>query len=465
LKKRKLSAIILLMPGLVQPDAQTMMLGFRATNVRSFRDPVEFSLEATAMAEKNVPRSVPWREGSVHPVRVLPAAGVFGANASGKTSFLRALDDMRRIVMTSFRSGDRSTRIDRKPFRLDPECEKSPSSYNIELILGGIRYEYGFSVDDAEVKSEYARRYPRGKAVTIFRREYGEPVRLGEEHRAKGRAVQEILRSNSLFLSAASAADHPGLTPLYQWFHSNLTLCEASSRERRWAYTTNLMKNENYRGKILAMLRAADLGIVDARLREADPEFVERIRRVISIVNKEISPEAEEAATIDESAFLGVVLGHRGKRGSIELDPVEESLGTLVWLGLIGPVLDALAEGTVLLADELDSSLHPTLVAQLVRTFQSPRSNPQGAQLIFNSFDVELLGNSVDDRILGRDQVWFTEKLHDGSTRLYSLADLNPRKAEAISRRYLAGRYGATPIVSDAEFDALAAMVSSDETR
>jgi hypothetical protein len=113
----------------------------------------------------------------------------------------------------------------------------------------------------------------------------------------------------------------------------------------------------------------------------------------------------------------------------------------------------------------LESSLHPVIVAQLVRTFQSPRSNPNGAQLIFNSFEAGLLGNSVNDRVLGRDQVWFTEKLHDGSTRLYPLTDLNPRKAEADSRRYLTGRYGATPIDSDAEFDVLAAMVSSDTTK
>ena len=463
--KRRFSAIIALMPGEGQPDPRTVMLAFRAANVRSFRDPLEFSLEATAMSEEGVPRSVPWREGGSHPVRVLPAAGVFGANASGKTNFLRVLDDMRRLVMTSFRSGDRSTRIDRPPFRLDPECENTPSSYEIELVLGGIRYEYGFSVDTTQVISEYAKRYPHGKAVTIFRRNYGEPVRLGEEHRAKGRAVNEILRPNALYLSAASAADHPGLAPLYQWFDKNLTLCEASSREKRWAYTTHLMTHENYREKILAMLHAADLGITDARLREPDPEMLERIRRIMKILQQEMSSEGSEPAKIDDNAFLGIVLRHRGKRDSVELETSDESLGTLVWLGLVGPVLDALAKGTVLLADELESSLHPVLVAQLVRTFQSPRSNPNGAQLIFNSFEVGLLGNSVDDRILGRDQVWFTEKLHDGSTRLYPLTDLNPRKAEAISRRYLAGRYGATPIVSDAEFDALAAMVSSEAVK
>ncbi len=443
-----------------RPNAQTMMLTFRAENVRSFRDPVDFSLEATTMSEEDVPRDLPWRERGTHPVRILPAAGVFGANASGKSNFLRAMDDMRRLVLTSFKSGHSSKRIDRKPFRLDPDFENAPSKYEVELILNGIRYEYGFCIDSTHVISEWARRYPHGKAALIFKRE-NLNVRLGEENRAKGRAVSEILRPNALYLSTASAADHPGLQPLFEWFDENLMLCEASSRPIRWAFTTHVMAHAEYRDKVLAMLNAADLGITDARVREPAPEVLERVRRIVRVLN-EMDSEDGAVSTVEDDAFLGISLSHRGTRGNVELDSSDESLGTLVWLGLIGPVATALAGGRVLLVDELESSLHPTLVAQLVRFFQNPRSNPNGAQLIFNSHEASLLGNSVEDRILGRDQVWFTEKLHDGSTRLYPLKDLNPRKAEAVNRRYLAGRYGATPIVSDAEFDALAAMISSD---
>jgi hypothetical protein len=466
LKNRRFFAIIDVMAGDDQLDARaarTMMLAFRATNARSFRDPFEFSLEATTMAEEGVPRQVPWRQGG-HPVQVSPVAVIFGANASGKTNFLRVMDDMRRLVLTSFKSGDKSTPINRRAFRLDPACEQIPTSYEIDLILNGVRYEYGFSVDSKHVISEYARRYPRGKAIAIFRRD-NLNVHLGEENRVKGRAVTEILRPNSLYLSAAAAADHPGLQPLYEWFDSNLILCEASSRERRWAYTTHLMAHHDYREKVLAMLHVADLGITDARLREPDPETIERIQRIVRILSKEMELGDVPPPGSDDIPFLGIMLSHRGTRESVELEPQDESLGTLVWLGLIGPVLDALADGNVLLVDELESSLHPALIAQLVRTFQNARSNPNGAQLVFNSFEASLLGNSVEDRILGRDQVWFTEKLHNGSTRIYPLTALNPRKAEAVGRRYLAGRYGATPIISDAEFDALASMVTSETSK
>ncbi|WP_092554800.1 AAA family ATPase [Actinoplanes derwentensis] len=132
----------------------------------------------------------------------------------------------------------------------------------------------------------------------------------------------------------------------------------------------------------------------------------------------------------------------------------DESLGTLVWFGLAGPVLTAIADGTVLLADELDTSLHPALVAELVRLFQDPATNPRRAQLIFNSHDAALLGDPGGGSPLGRDQVWFAEKRDDGGSRLHGLSDLAPRKEEAISRRYSAGRYGAVPILSRQQFAA-----------
>jgi len=107
----------------------------------------------------------------------------------------------------------------------------------------------------------------------------------------------------------------------------------------------------------------------------------------------------------------------------------------------------------------------PSLVRQLIRLFQDPISNPRRAQLVFNSHDMTILGDSASDRLIGRDQIWFTEKCDDGSTSLYSLADLEPRKSEAIGRRYLAGHSGATPNLSNQEFEAAAKLVGSSDTQ
>ena len=437
-----------------------MLLAFRAENVRSFRDEFELSLLSTRLADEDVVRLVTWREGG-RPIGVLPVVGVFGANGSGKSNVLKAMDDMRGHVLHSFRTGSPTGGISRCPFLLDRVGRREPSRFEVDLVLEGVRYEYGFALDDERVLEEWAYRYPHGKAVRLFHR-WGGRVEHGSAERVKGRAVEALLRPNALFLSTAASANHPVLLPIYAWFTRNLRLAEADSRQFRQALTTQLLDDEARRGQVLALLRAADLGITGAKMYGLDPVMRERLQRAVRILaGQEGEPDGtDEGPSFDQ---LGVRLIHHGAGGEVELDARDESLGTLVWFGLVGPVIEALADGAVLLADELDASLHPALVAELIRLFQDPKSNPRRAQLMFNSHDATILGDSISARLVGRDQIWFTEKRADGSTRLYPLSDLDPRKEEAIGRRYLAGRYGATPILSRQEFDASAELITSGD--
>ena len=434
----------------------SVLLSIRTKNVRSFRDGMDFSLMATGLAEERYVRPVTWREGG-SPIGVLAVAGVFGANGSGKSNLLKVMDDMRSHVLHSFRQGDLEGRIPRRPFVLDQGAQNQPSRFDIDLILEGVRHEYGFIVSDEHVVEEWAYHYPKGRAALIFRR-IGDEVEAGSIERQKTRAVQELIRSNALFLSTAASAKHGALLPLYKWFSRNLILAEADSRPWRQALTTQMLSEDHHRDRVLALLQAADLGVTSAQKREPDPIMQERFRRAVRILQGiEEEPESDEGPTFEE---LGVELVHRGTGGEeVLLQAEDESLGTRVWFGLIGPVVQALESGSVFLADELDASLHPALVTELVRLFQDPETNPRRAQLVFNSHDPTLLGDSVGERLLGRDQIWFTEKGNDGSTRLYPLVDLDPRKQEAIGKRYLDGRYGATPILSHQEF---AAAVASE---
>lgn len=435
-----------------------MMLAFRAANVRSFRDELELSMLATARAEQRIVRHVSWREGG-QPLGVLPVAGIFGANGSGKSNVLEAMDDMRFYVVNSFRRTGEDLR--RWPFRLDPDFEKRPSRYEIDIVLDGVRHEYGFVLDSERICEEWATRYPRGKAARLFDRKL-DVVEAGPSARAQTRAVERLLRPNALFLSTAAAANHPLLVPLYQWFHRNLLSAVAANRPGRQAFTIEMLGRGIDRDRILTLLRAADLGIVGARKVEVDSALRERLARALREAMNEEGKPADDEADLD-FAMDGFSLVHRGVAGEVELQPEEESLGTLVWLGLIGPLVTALSNGSVLLADELDTSLHPALVQRLIELFQEPETNPRRAQLIFNSHDPTILGDSRGHRLLGRDQTWFTEKRIDGSTRLFSLLDLDPRKHEAVGRRYLEGRYGAVPVLSASDFDRVGELIAADD--
>jgi len=423
-------------------------LSFTAENVRSYRDEVHLSLLATRLSAEGVPRSmVP--AGMARPVRVLPAVGIFGANASGKTTILRAMGDMRRLVATSFRHGSRDTPLVHHPFLLDPVCAERPTRFEVDLLLEGVRWVYRFAVDDRSVLEESAHHWPRGRRALVFRRREGELV-FGAPFGAKDRTIESLLRDNALLLSVAGATENRPLATLFDWFTSNLLLMESDNRVPRAFVTAEMANQQNQRKRIIQMLRAADLGITSLTVNPLDDEDAEQLRRVIGLIRQaEGDLDLPDPSEMDVGSFRQLGLTHSGADGDVSLGPEDESLGTLVWVGLIGPMLQALDDGKAILVDELDASFHSDLVERIVAVFQDPRTNHNGAQLIFNSHDGALL-EGAGAWSLGRDQIWFAEKYADGGTKLYPLDDFSPRRDEDIRGRYYRGRYGAIPVVVDA---------------
>ena len=395
---------------------------------------------------------------------VLPVAGIFGANASGKSTILRAMVDMRELVLGSFRKGSQESKLPRQRFLLRGESIERPSSFAVDLVLHGVRWQYGFEINDHQVLDEYAYHYPNGKQALVFnRRGDDNDPRFGSAFRSPGRAFVRLVRKNALFLSVAGAVadstrdDRQGVVALigslFSWFQHNFHVAEPDSRELRIGYTAGRLENSNASARIMRLLRAADLGItkIERRQMDTDPDFVERMQqvaRILSGVDEESEPQREVQVTAPDH----VRLYHTGTEEPVAIDSQYESQGTLTWVSLLGPALDALAAGSVLLVDELDSSLHPHLVRQFVRLFQNPKTNPLCAQLIFNAHDHTILGDSRQ-RSLARDQIWFTEKDSAGATTLYSMAEFRPKSDEALGRRYLQGRYGGVPMLNPAAFD------------
>jgi predicted ATPase len=395
-------------------EGALMLVGFRAANVLSFRGEFELSMLAPEGGDRAA--------RSLDGLRISPVAAVFGANASGKTNVLAAMRWMRHAVLDSVADWARLKGVPRQPFALDREAVQEASLFEVDVVIGSHRYVYGFEVSDIRVETEWLHVYPHGSR----RRQvwFDRDAERDEEYRfpsdwLKGskKPLIEYTRPNALFLTAAGSLRVKQLAPLFAWFSDNLWLVSPGDDMRqRDAYTRWELLKPDFRRRIEGLLSVADLGVTGVDVEDRGDEVPD------------------------------VSLIHRGKDGSVPFDiRHQESFGTLAWLAFLGPLLRALDDGAVLLVDELDSSLHPVLVAEVVRLFEDPVANPRGAQLVFTGHDVTLLSKAHLERPLDRDQVWITEKRSTGESELYPLTDVGVRLDESMERGYLRGRYGGIP--------------------
>ncbi|VAX38889.1 abortive infection protein, putative, partial [hydrothermal vent metagenome] len=167
------------------------------------------------------------------------------------------------------------------------------------------------------------------------------------------------------------------------------------------------------------------------------------------ISNIKVEIEEVERANNRTLPFETVWFQHSLSDENSWLDFSEESKGTQMLFQMAAPIYNALKLGSLLLIDELDSSLHVSIGNTIIQLFNNPKTNPHNAQLIFTTHDTNLLGTIPDEPALRRDQIWFTEKDKEGGTNLYPLTDYKPRKSENLERGYLQGRYGAIPFLGD----------------
>jgi AAA15 family ATPase/GTPase len=419
-----------------------MILRFAAKNFRSLRDDQELSLIGTE-AFKNSASDLIKREGI--PGGVLRCAAIFGANASGKTNVLNAIKFMIDCIRDSQSKWSPQGEIPRTPFLLD-ESRDQPSCFRLDFVFEDTRFEYGFTIDSAKVLEEYLDAWiPGGRKAKWFDRKANQKIDFGKRLTGENRTIESLTRENSLFLSAAAQNNHAMLLPLYTWLTTRIRVLS-----QRVGLNVSTVKScvvdPQIKERVLALLTTADLGIVDFELKEEavgskDP-FINALRKAIVATAKDFPPGQIAFPEKIET----VRLLHKTKGGQpVPLSIAEESSGTSAYLGLLGPCLETLTSGGLICIDEFNASLHPLLATRIVHLFNSPVSNPNGAQLVFNTHDTNLLRRTT----LRRDQIWFTEKDEEGATHLYPLSDFKTRQHQNVEKGYLEGRYGAIPFVDE----------------
>lgn len=414
-----------------------MLVEFRTQNFRSLRE--EQVLSLVASPDKSLLDTHALDTGLKAAPHVLKSAVVYGANASGKSNLIKALQYMRDVVLMSatLQPGQAFARL--QPFRLDAVSASQSTAFEVTFILDGVRYQYGFAMNAQRIVSEQLLVYKAFKPQRWFERHFdaesGKDVyEFGPGLKGAKTLWEGATRPNALFLSMAVQLNSEALRPVYDWFaHRLVILNEHAPLSPQ--FSLEMLKLEAQRKAIGEFLRAADISIADVEVATKQAT-VHSIRFDLATGKRE---EETGEQTVDEVRFH-----HLTEHGQAVFDLADESSGTRNLLFLAGPVLDILSNGQTLVVDELDTSLHTLLVQALVRLFHRPEANTGGAQLVFTTHDTSLLDAYG---LFRRDQVWFVEKRPDQSSSLYPLLDFSPRKNEALERGYLQGRYGALPLL------------------
>lgn len=410
-----------------------MLVQLSIENFMSVKEKVVFSMLASS--DKELPENI--IEGKKE--KYLKSAVIYGANASGKTNILKAINSV-IIMIKNSNNMQPGMSLPIVPFKFDENYAKEPSSFEFIMVINDIKYVYGFVADCNRIYDEYLYYYPNGKETEIFERTEVNKFHYTITER-KLKDIQSKNMENKFFLATATTWNYEKTKPVYDYITNGINVLFDYQQLKAISF-------EQYYNDITGELRNFSLNI----LNEAEINI-----NGYNVSNIEIPEEQLMAMPPELRAFFpkgakgfNVTTSHNivddsGNEKSMNLDFEEESLGTKNIFILNPILLHVLKQGSLLVVDELDKSLHPFLVRYIVKLFNNSDYNKNGAQLIFNTHDTNLLSLNL----FRRDQIWFTEKDYKkGATDLYPLDDFPVRKTENIQKGYLNGRYGAIPFVA-----------------
>ena len=430
-----------------------MLIDFTVANFRSIKGTVTLSTVAQSHANLRSDQGAAKRRKNVTPdnqiastipiegrsLELLPVLGIFGANASGKSNVLLALDELLGFIYLGADSeGTNNFRNLSTPFRLSKDTLTDPTSYELRVVRERVIYTYSLEVDRTKVLKERLDYIPRiskrMQSRLLYSRIWNEAeksyeIKNGSDFGNTYKEIQQSLRPHEPFMSIlAQRIKVKVVVPFTDWLSAlwpGVTLGWEDADHRlatTLATTWPAMKEQ-----VTSLICMFDTGINDFEIVKSQPE-------------------TQKKAKGDDDSFH-VSVTHHTKDGEVVWLLDDESTGTQRLFSLAYKMLDAFRNGLLVLVDELGANIHPNITRTIVRMFQSKKINPHGAQLIFTSHDNTLQRGNL----LRRDQIWFTQKMPDASTHLYPLTDFHPRNDLALDKAYLDGRFGAVPVLPEEE--------------
>lgn len=418
-----------------------MLVGFTFENFASFYNNTEFAMTVSG----NDSRYKELNTFSTPHGELLKSCFMYGANGSGKTNFIDALAFMKYIVISEL---DVQSRIISKPhyFLFNNASKDKPMSFSIAFIIDGILYDYGFSVLNNKIINEHLDKKDK-RTVNVFTRSGSnfKTIKINSKEFKNVEHVIKNTREDVLFLSWANFCNNEMAMKIYKWFDS-IQIFDADDTNQLLSVTVNYMEeHENGKEDIVELMNKLGIPIDDFEMEITDNQMSETLMSALKKSYKEKFKNIMNVKNIDLKIKRKVYDKNWDNYTMSDFGFELESAGTKKLFEIAGPIISAINNGSVVLIDELDARLHPSLVRHLVMMFNSLSQNPNNAQLICNTHDVTLL-----DEDIRRDQIYFLEKNEYGVSKLYSLCDFRGiRKDSKILKQYLLGVYGALPAIKN----------------
>lgn len=399
-----------------------MLLQFRFKNFKSFRD--DAVLDFTAVCDNKSDQLV-----SIGEEKILRAAGIFGANASGKSNVIKAFRYMSDYVADSLNYSQDKRAQKLTPFLFDNKSKDKESLFEVYFSINSAKgvtiYNYGFCVTQNGVSEEwlnYKTSSKKNYACYFYRNE--KEIDLSGIPKKQQENVKVSLEKETLVLSLGSLLKINRLKLVSKWFTDNCVTNFGDPAESEFLshkVPKGFVDNVTIRNNVVKYLAAFDPSILGFEVKVI--KNFDDGKRIVDIKTK-----------------------HRNMDGGFTVLPLrQESDGTLKMLALYQMIMDALSKGSVLVIDELNSRLHPLLERSILLLFLDSEVNNNHAQIVFTSHDLWQMAN----QILRRDEIWFTEKDSNGVSSLYSLSDFKGIKDDNdFLENYMLGKYGAIPHLS-----------------
>ncbi len=425
-----------------------MLVSFSVENWMSFRDKVVFSMEATT-AESRYESTIP--DIKQQNIKILPAAVIYGGNASGKTNLFKALVFMKTFIIN--RRPNINSQIPVFPFRLSKQNILKPSWFEIEVIVDRDLYQFSFLVSTTAVINEQLRVYRNGSdELLLYERDEKGQISGSCAEDQKIKTIAEITSSNELFLTNFAFANIELFKPFFDWFNHSLELVSPNST---YIPTEKLFqKDEELYKKMSQRLEALDTNISQLDAKDVDLnnfsssmiqsilKYPEDIVRFQNNSERYIAFKDESGLTVKKLVSL-----HFDEDGdSVEFETSEESDGSKRVIDLIPAFLDLERNKSlkVYFIDEIERSLHHRLTRNLIEGFLKTCSSASRAQLLFTTHDLLIL----DSSLFRNDEIFLVDRGEDAVSRLTSLSDFSLSGLDQnILKSYLQGRFGGVPSI------------------